>query len=309
MRILVVGAGGVGGYFGGRLAQAGVDVTFLVRPKRAQRLRETGLSIRSPLGDAEIATPQLVTADRLGPGFDLVLLSCKAYDLADAIASFAPAVGTNTRILPLLNGLGHLDALDSAFGAAQVLGGQCVISATLDAEGRIVHLNQAHTLTFGPRTPGQAAAAEAIAAVFAQAAFETQLSPDILQEMWEKWVFIATLAGITCLMRGKIGDIVAAGGTELILQLLGECAAIAAAHGHAVRESTAVRVRGAFSAAGSPLTASMLRDIQASARIEAQHVIGDLLQRCPPAQPAPLLRVCDVHLRTYELAQAAAARG
>ena len=149
MRILVVGAGAIGGYFGGRLLQAGRDVVFLVRPRRAASLAKHGLSIQSRFGDFHAPAPPLVSEEGLDEPFDLVLLSCKAYDLEGAMASFARAVGPRTAILPLLNGMRHLDVLAGRFGAERVLGGQCVISATLDANGGIVHLNDIHALTFG----------------------------------------------------------------------------------------------------------------------------------------------------------------
>jgi 2-dehydropantoate 2-reductase len=302
MRILVVGAGGVGGYFGGRLVEAGADVTFLVRPARAARLAETGLVLSSKLGDFTAPNPKTIEAASLpAERFDLVLLSCKAYDLPDAIAAFAPAVSEKTLILPLLNGLAHLDALDETFGPERVLGGQCVISAALDPDGRILHLNDAHTLTFGARNAAQDSGAKAIAAQFGQAKFVTQLSPDIMQDMWEKWVFIAALAGITCLMRASIGDITAAGGADVTLALAAECAAIAAAHNHPLREPALQRLHVALTAEKSPLTASMLRDIQAARRIEAAHIIGDMLARRPPGQPTPVLTTVNIHLRAYEL--------
>jgi 2-dehydropantoate 2-reductase len=210
MRSLVVGAGAIGGYFGGRLLEAGRDVTFLVRPRRAAELARTGLAIRSRLGDADLPGPPLVSAHKLVEPFDLVLLACKAYDLDGAMASFAPAVGRDTAILPLLNGIRHLDALRARFGAASVLGGQCVISTTLDPEGRIVHLGDAHTLTFGELDGSASARIEAIGSEFSAARFQARPSNAILQEMWEKWVFIAASAGITCLMRAAVGDIVAA---------------------------------------------------------------------------------------------------
>ena len=128
MRILVVGAGAIGGYFGGRLLQAGRDVTFLVRPKRAAELARDGLVIKSPNGDATLKNPPVVQADKLNEKFDVVLLSCKAFDLDDAIKSFAPAVGPQTAIIPLLNGMRHLDVLDENFGKGRVLGGLCGIA-------------------------------------------------------------------------------------------------------------------------------------------------------------------------------------
>ncbi|HVJ54272.1 MAG TPA: 2-dehydropantoate 2-reductase [Aliidongia sp.] len=303
MRVLVVGAGAIGGYFGGRLLKAGRDVTFLVRPKRAAALAETGLVIRSPKGDVDIARPPTVTSDRLDSTFDLVLLSCKAFDLEDAIASFAPAVGPETVILPLLNGMSHLDALDRRFGAEHVLGGQCVISSALDAEGRILHLNEAHALTFGARDGSGSARIEAVAAALANAGFDTRLSETILSAMWEKWIFISSIAGVTCLMRASIGDVVAAGGADLATALLAECAAIAAGQGFPPSASALERGRATVTAAGSSFTASMLRDIEQGARIEADHIIGDLLRRGQESA-GPLLRTVYIHLKAYEARRA-----
>src|SRR5467141_3822500 len=141
MRMLVVGAGAIGGYFGGRMLQAGRDVTFLVRPRRAAELASAGLVIKSPNGDVTLKNPPTVQADALHEKFDVVLLSCKAFDLDDAIKSFAPAVGDNTAIIPLLNGMKHLDVLDSKFGADRVLGGLCGIEVTLDEQRHVVRLN------------------------------------------------------------------------------------------------------------------------------------------------------------------------
>ena len=279
MRILVVGAGSIGGYFGGRLLEAGRDVTFLVRSRRASELARIGLAIRSPVGDVNLPAPPTVAAERLSEPFDLVLLSCKAYDLTGAIKAFAPAVGPETAILPLLNGMRHLDLLEARFGAERVLGGQCLISAALDPEGRILHLNETHILSFGERDGARSRRAEAIAAELSGARFEARLSQAILREMWEKWVFIATGAGVTCLLRASIGDIVAAGAADLATALLDECAAIAARQGFAPSEAAMQRSRAMFTAPGSALTASMLRDIERGAPIEAEHVVGDLLRR------------------------------
>ncbi len=298
MRILVVGAGAIGGYFGGRLLEAGRDVTFLVRPRRAAALAKSGLSIRSRLGDVALPAPPTVTVDALRGHYDLILLSLKAYDLEAAAESVAPAVGPDTAILPLLNGMRHLDVLATRFGGEHVLGGQCLISAVLDADGRVQHLNDTHLLAFGERDGSRSARAEAITAAFAGARFDTRLSEGILQEMWEKWVFIATCAGITCLMRGTVGDIVAAGGADLATGLLDECAAIAAKQGFRPSDAAIARSRAMFTAAGSGLTASMFRDLEGGGSIEADHIVGDLLRRSEG--PSPLLRTAFVHLKTYE---------
>jgi 2-dehydropantoate 2-reductase len=190
MRILVIGAGAIGGYFGGRLLQAGRDVTFLVRHGRAAELAATGLTIKSPKGDATLRSPPTVLAEELHEPYDLILLSCKAYDLDGAVASFAPAVGRPTAILPLLNGMRHLDVLDARFGRDRVLGGECLISATLDEHRAIVHLSGNHEVAFGERDGATSDRVRAIAAAMTGVAFEARASEHILQEMWEKWVFL-----------------------------------------------------------------------------------------------------------------------
>jgi 2-dehydropantoate 2-reductase len=303
MRVLVVGAGAIGGYFGGRLAEAGRDVTFLVRPRRAAQLAQTGLVVRSPHGNVDIPDPVTVQAQDLVAPYDLVILSCKAYDLEDAIRSFAPAVGPQTAILPLLNGMSHLDALDRRFGSERVLGGQCVIAATLDEDGRILHLNEAHGLTYGERSGEMSARIARIARVFEGAGFQARASDAILLEMWEKWVFLASLASGTCLMRAAVGDIVAAGGADFLLGLFDECRTIAEGEGYVPRGPFLERSRTMLTTAGSPFTASMLRDIDRGARTEADHVVGDLIRRGrerAPEAPRPKLETAYLHLKAYE---------
>lgn len=301
MRILVIGAGAIGGYFGGRLLEAGRDVTFLVRPRRAAELAKIGLIIRSPRGDATLPAPPTVTAEALRAPFDLVLLSLKAYDLADAAETFAPAVGANSAILPLLNGMAHMDLLAARFGAGKVLGGQCQISATLDAEGRVLHLSDFHNMSFGETDGAVSQRAEAIAAQFTGARFESRLSKAILQEMWDKWLLIATMAGITCLMRASVGDIMAANAGNLTTTLLSECGAIATAHGFAPSESHLAFATTMLTKPGSVLTASMLRDIERGAPIEADHVVGDLVRRgAAKGIDCPILRIAYAHLKAYE---------
>jgi 2-dehydropantoate 2-reductase len=303
LRILVVGAGGIGGYFGGRLLQAGRDVTFLVRKLRAIDLATYGLIVRSQFGDIDVPHPPTVLAENLRDNFDLVILSCKAYDLQDAIASFAPAVGPNTAILPLLNGMLHLDLLDQKFGREHVLGGQCVISAALNDKHEVLHLNDLHNLSFGERDGSHSSRVEAIALEFAGAKFDSRLSQAIVQEMWEKWVFISAAAGITCLMRAAIGDIVAAGAADLSSTLLDECAAIAARQGFPPRPESIQRSRAMLTAPGSTTKASMLHDIERGAPIESEHIVGDLLRRGDPAA-SPLLRIALAHLKSYEARRA-----
>src|ERR1700722_13669375 len=300
MRILVVGAGAVGGYFGGRLLQAGRDVTFLVRPRRAAELAKHGLIIRSPVGDFHLPSPPAVSQEDLAQPFDLVVLSCKAFGLEGAITSFAKAVGPATAILPLLNGMRHIDRLVERFGAERVLGGQCAISATLGDDGAVVHLNDWHALSFGELDGSRSPRIEAIAAQILNAGFDARLADNIRQEMWEKWVFIAAAAGITCLMRASVGDYVAAGAADLALGLLNECASIAAAQGFPLREPALERGRTALTTAGSPLKASMLRDIEGGKPVEGDQILGDLLRRAAKPDGVSLLRTATLHVKAYE---------
>ena len=303
MRILVVGAGAVGGYFGGRLLNAGRDVTFLVRLRRAAELAKHGLTIRSPVGDFHRASPPTVLQEDLKEPFDLVLLSCKAYDLEGAITSFATAVGPATAILPLLNGMRHIDRLTERFGSKRVLGGQCAISVTLRPDGAVVHLNDWHALSFGELDGSRSQRIEAVASELLNAGFDATLSDDIRQEMWEKWVLIATTAGITCLMRAAVGDYVAAGAADLALGLLSECASIAAAQGFPPREPALKRARAALTASGSPFKASMLRDIESGKPVEGDQILGDLLRRAKKPDEISLLRIATLHVKAYELAR------
>lgn len=306
MRILVLGAGGTGGYFGGRLAQAGVDVTFLVRPARAAQLDAEGLVIRSPLGDARLPVRHVVAgalpALAAGRPFDLVLLSCKAYDLDSSIEAIAPAVGANTSVLPILNGLRHYASLDARFGASRVLGGLCFISATKNAQGEVLHLGKPASVTFGERDgEPRSARCLAVEAAFARAGVDHLLAERIQREQWIKFSFLAALAAGTCLMRASVGDIVAGEGGRAFMQALyGECLAVAAAEGWPVPGAARERALQTLTQDGSPITASMLRDLESGQRIEGRHIVGDLRGRAlAHGLASPLLDVAWCHLQAY----------
>ena len=300
-RFLVLGAGAVGGYFGGRLAAAKLDVTFLVRPARAAALEEHGLVIDSPMGDLRLPV-RTVTAGTLGESFDAVLLTAKAYDLESAIAAIRPAVGSETAILPVLNGLMHLDALDKAFGAERVLGGVAYIAATLTARGTIRHLNRVHGIAFGERDGASSRRVEAIARAFATTPVDASASRNVMLDVWEKFVMISALAGMNCLMRGSVGDILAADdGESLILELLAECEAVAAASGFPPRVAQREQCRAMLTERGSNFSASMQRDLEAGLRTEADQILGDMLRRARASGiAAPLLRVAICHLQVHE---------
>ncbi|HWA79059.1 MAG TPA: ketopantoate reductase family protein, partial [Acetobacteraceae bacterium] len=231
MRLLVVGAGSTGGYFGGRLAEAGRDVTFLVRPRRAEQLRASGLQIVSPHGDVTLK-PKLVTAGEIAGPYDAVLVTVKAYALETALADFAPAVGPETMILPVLNGMRHVDILSARFGAQALIGCVCKVGTTLDEAGRIIQLAKFQELAYGEMNGEASPRTAAIDRFMQGAGFDARLTPTIRREMWEKWVLLAAMGGVTCLMRGNIGEIEAApGGTSFVLRFLDEVVSVVEAVG------------------------------------------------------------------------------
>src|SRR5206468_11184909 len=252
--------------------------------------------------DVTLKNPPTVQADKLTEKFDVILLSCKAFDLADAIKSFAPAVGPNTSIIPLLNGMLHLNVLDQKFGSERVLGGLCAIAVTLNEAREVVHLMPMQSLSFGERDNRMSDRVRAIAEIFAGGNCGATASEHIMQDMWEKWVFLASLAASTCLMRTSVGNILAApGGKDFLLGMLDECSAIAKASGHEPTGPFFQRTSGLLTTEGSPMTASLFRDIRAGLPVEADHVIGDLVARADAAKiPVPKLRIAYTHLKAYE---------
>ena len=300
-KILIVGAGAVGGYFGARSAQSGRDVTFLVRPRRAERLRSEGLKVISPGGNVTIA-PQLAITGEISSRFDIVLLAVKAYALEQAITDFAPAVEENTMIVPFLNGMRHLDRLAVEFGGKRVLGGVCVVATTLKDDGSIEQMGDTQSLSYGEIAGGVTDRVEQLDHALTGAGFEARLSRNIVREMWEKWIFLATLGGITCLLRGTVGEIEAApGGADLARQLLTECSTVATTSGHAPTPDSSARIQAAVTAHGSVATSSMYRDLTAGKPIEADHIIGDLLVRARKLSvPTPLLATAFVHLEVHQ---------
>ena len=301
MRILIVGAGSTGGYFGARLMQAGRDVTFLVRPARAAALRATGLQVLSPHGDFGVV-PRLVLAGGIDKPFDIVLVTVKAWALAAAIEDFAAAVGPHTMILPVLNGMKHVDDLQARFGVEPVVGGVCRVSTTLDGQGRIVHLSPMHELLYGELDGSRSARIEALHAFLSDAGFDVQLSTRIAQELWNKWILLATLGGVCALARGSIGEIAASdGGDDFVRAFLAEAESVAAAAGFAPSPQSIDFMRGVLTATGSALTSSMYRDLIAGERVEADQILGDLRARARRAGVAtPLVSAACVQLDVYQ---------
>lgn len=301
MKILIVGAGSTGGYFGARLTQAGRDVTFLVRPARAAALRENGLQVLSPRGNFSVE-PRLVLAGEIDQPFDIVLVTVKAFGLPAAIEDFAAAVGPDTMILPVLNGMKHIDDLQARFGAERVVGGVCRVSTMLDAQGRVVHLAPLHELVYGELDGRSSARIEALHAFLSDAGFDAHLSSHIAQDLWNKWILLAALGGLCTLARGNIGEIVASdGGAELARAFLAEAAAVATAAGFAPSAAALDFITGVLTAPGSPMTSSMYRDLMAGGRVEADQILGDLRARARRAGVAtPLVSAAFIQLDIYQ---------
>jgi 2-dehydropantoate 2-reductase len=301
MRLLVLGAGGIGGYFGARIHAAGGDVTFLVRPARAAALRENGLKVFSPHGDLHIV-PKVLTRDELREPFDALILSCKAYDLDAAMDDIAPAVGPRTLLLPLLNGVSHIDRLAARYGRERVLGGVAQAALLVTPEGDIRHFNTTHRLitgAFGETPDGLPELARLIAA----SGVDFILADDIEQAMWNKFVFWSALAGATCTLRANIGIILQTlGGEEFVTGLIAECARVAERAGHALTVPQLSTCRELLTESGSVLEASMLRDIERGNRTEAEFTLGDLVERARAYDiNAHCLRLAYTHMQAYEI--------
>ena len=296
MKIMIVGAGGIGGFFGAKLHQAGADITYLLREQRHQHIQSQGLTVETPRGSFTIR-PRVVLADQLEPTYELIILACKAFDLESSIHSIAKA-SSKGFILPFLNGYSHLDILDRQFGKERVIGGIAHIAATISASGSVKQLTELNSFTIGPRSPSQEAFAQELFTLCKKADFDSFYKENIEQALWDKWVFLATLAGMTTICRGSIGEIAATPyGKDLCRQMFAESCAIAAGEGYAITEKTQLSSLGILTKEGSPFTASMLRDLLAHKKNEYQHILGDLVDRASEHSiECPLLKIAYTHM-------------
>jgi 2-dehydropantoate 2-reductase len=302
MKILVLGAGGIGGYFGGRLAAAGADVTFLVRPRRRAQLDREGLRIASPLGDLTMPV-NTVEAGELRPGFDIVFLTCKAYDLESAMEAIAPAVVGECGIVPMLNGMAHLDGLRERFGANHVMGGTCSISVALTPDGTIRHANKLQSLAFGELDGRETPRARAFADALGKTQLDWELAPAILQNMWEKLSFLSVLAGTNCLFRANVGQIARApGGLAALERALAANLQILEREGHPARPAAIEFARRTLMNPESTVRGSMLHDLESGAPVEADHIIGWMLAKARQHQlDETVLSLAYTSLKAYEL--------
>ena len=306
LKILIVGAGAVGGYFGARLAAAGRDVTFLVRPNRAAALRAQGLQVKSPLGDLTLQ-PKLVIAEDLSGPFQLIFLSVKAYALEAAMKDFAPAVGPNSLILPVLNGMAHMARLEARFSRDALIGGACRIAVTLQ-DGVIRQLMPLQQIGYGELDGAESERVRAVDAAMQGVGFDASISSTILPDMWEKWVQLASLGGANCLLRGSIGEIVAApGGQATALAILQEAADVARSCGYPPSDRFMSTATTSLTQPGSPLASSMYRDLKGGAAVEVDAILQDLVDRGHAnGVNTPLLRAAAAQLHLYQAARGSA---
>ena len=302
MRILCLGAGAVGGYFAGRLVEAkAADVTFLVREGRKAQLDRDGLRLESPLGNFNLKVRSVTNAADAGP-VDFAMLTSKAYDLPSAIAAIRPAVRAGTTLLPMLNGLSHLDTLNSEFGKENVLGGTAAIHITMLPDGLIKHTNEWCFVTFGEQDGTMSDRVARLKATFdASPQVKAAAVPDIVQKMWEKLVMLSTLAAMTTLMRANVGEIVRGGGAETMLTMLERNAEIARRAGHPVPETLMANYRKMFADAAGGFTASMLRDLEKGGQVEADHIVGFMRDKARLLGVDDSLHaIANLHLKAYE---------
>jgi 2-dehydropantoate 2-reductase len=301
MKLMFVGAGAVGGYFGGRLIQSGHDVSFLVRANRADQIERDGLRISSPLGGYRTA-PRYHLLDSIDPATDVAILSCKAYDLSRVVDELAARLPARSLILPLLNGLEHYQLLDVVFGADRILGGLCHIGVTLTDDGEIVHSNALQFFAYGPRSESQRQVCSAMDANIRHTSFLPKLSPNIMWDAWEKYAMLAAYAGVTCLMNASIGEILALpGGLDILLEAFDETSRVAALSGYAPRAHFRDETIATFSDVRSRGTSSMLRDMRKGRRVEADHILGDMVRRAAAMSVrTPILRAAYAAVKRYD---------
>lgn len=277
MKFLVVGAGAVGGYFGARLAEKGEDVTFLVRERRFEELRE-GLHVKSLHGDIT-CSPRLIRTGEKGT-FDVILLSTKAYHLEQVLEDIKPFVATDTYILPLLNGMAHLKQLKQHFGVERVLGGLCFIESTLDGTGHIVQTSPSHYLLFGPLPGTRTDRLEELKQHLEGTLAPIKYSNTITSDMWNKYLFITTFSGVTSLFRSAIGPIRSQEeGRMMIRRLATEAKAAMERQGAVFSDGIEQVQQQQIAQMAETMKSSLQRDMEKGNEVESAHLFGTLLSK------------------------------
>jgi 2-dehydropantoate 2-reductase len=308
MRFLVLGAGGLGGFFGGKLLKGGADVTFLVRPGRAAQLQRDGLIVRSH--DGEIRAPvTTIQQGQIDGIYDVVLLCCKAYDLDGAISAISPAMGPQSAVMPLLNGIRHYDVLQQQFGAPRVLGGLTIINAALMPDGAIEQGElRINTTALGELDGGQSARCGAIKSALEAGGIAVDMSNDITAALWAKFFVFACIAVTATLTRSRAGAIArSAAGADFVSAVIDECARIVTAEGYAPPPDYPTMIRKVFSEPTSPYGPSLLVDMEEGRTTEGEHTIGDLVRRAARhGVSAPVFSAALCNIQAYEINRTAA---
>ncbi len=279
VRIAVMGTGGVGGYFGGRMAAAGEDVTFIARGAHLDAIRANGLSISSGAGDVLIAPAQATdTPADIGP-VDYVLFSVKAYDTEAAGAMMAPLIGRETAIVNLQNGIDGETILSGIVGPGHVVGGVAYISAHIEAPGKIAHAGKGAKLAFGELDGRRTPRIEALAAACAGAGIDCEVSDDIRAPLWSKLAMLASVSAVSCLTRLPI-DVVARTPETAALMRAGmeEVVAVARAKGVDLSDDTVQRVLSFGRNIGTSIKPSMFVDLERGKPLEVDHLSGAVVR-------------------------------
>ncbi|MBB4373908.1 2-dehydropantoate 2-reductase [Bradyrhizobium sp. cir1] len=308
MRYLILGAGALGGYFGGMLIKGGADVTFLVRPERAAQLQRDGLIVKLQDGSELRTKTKTVQQGQLNGTYDVVLLSCKAYDLDGAMDALAPAMTEQSVIVPVLNGVRHIDVLTGRFGQARVLGGLTTINAALMPDGTIQQSQLRINLNaIGELDGSTSNRCAAIKADLEAGGVPVQISDTIVAMMWAKFFGFVISATIASLTRSRAGAIAqSASGPSFVSDVIDECTRVVTAAGYPPAPPPAPDaagiMRGMFSQQGSTYGPSMLIDMEDGRPTEGEHTIGDLAERAAKMGiSAPLLTAARCNLEAYEV--------
>jgi 2-dehydropantoate 2-reductase len=277
MRIAVMGTGGVGGYFGGRLAAAGEYVTFVARGAHLEAIQREGLRITSALGDATIA-PARANDDPASVGpVDLVIFTVKLYDTAAAAEAIRPLIGPDSAVVTFQNGITSTAVLSEVLGSEHVIGGVAQIGAVIAEPGVIRHTGTMATLIFGELGGAPSARVEAFSAALERAGVQHTVSDDIRRDIWDKMVFLSTCSGLTSLMRLPLGPIRTDPDTRALLREgLAEALAVARAEGVGLADDLVDRTLERIDRLPHAMKSSMLQDLEAGRRLELAWLSGTI---------------------------------
>ena len=275
MRIAVMGAGGVGGYFGARLAQAGHDVAFIARGRHLAALRERGLSVASALGDIRLARPAVTDDPATLPPAEVVLFAVKLWDTEGAARAVLPLLAEGGVIVPFQNGVESIDRIAAIAGPAPVMGGAAYIAATIREPGLIAHTGTMARLRFGITQPAQQPAAEALLAACQGAGIDAALVADIHRALWEKFVFLAAMSGLTSVARQPVGVLRGDPDSRATwAAAMREACAVGRARGIALADDFDLQQMEFADGLPAEMRSSMQNDLAAGNRLEAPWLCG-----------------------------------